>query len=566
MSTVAAARPWLLRSRTAVARAAERVESLPAPRVLAAFVVVDWLAVLATARVVRHAGWIYYQGGDQLWLYTLGWLLGHGQLTQTPVGYGWPVILAPIARIFGPNLAHAFPAIVLLDVVVLLPVALLSLYGIAARIGGRLAGYWAVVLWIALPFVGILYTNTGYHQRYTELTLPQSFGLTAMSDFPTTVATLVSVYFVVKTLFTEHPQLLDGVAAGVAAGIAIAIKPATSLFLVGPALAFVYKRRWTIAGMMLAGLAPAIVTLTLWKDRGLGRVPLLSSSAPGHVDGLAAAAPLGSLNVGRYWHTLNWNVFLHNLDLLREHFWSGRLIEWLVIGGVIALARRSITAALLIGGWFFSFALVKGSYGHAGIEDASLFRVMMPAFPAFVLLIAALPLLVPHAPKTLRRAWRPAFKGPGTRTRAILIGVAVFLSAVVPLGAFAAVSTHGSLQPVEVQTTIMPVPSNIDIGAAASVHGRLVTLRWKPQGSFGGPVFYRIWRATTDGVSCPPQPGAPLCRLVMPEIATTDRTTFVDRAPAGHWVYRIAVAANWLHSAGYGDAYLVSRPLDVTVP
>ena len=50
-------------------------------------------------------------------------------------------------------------------------------------------------LWIVVPLIGIKYTDLGYHQRYTELTLPQSFGLTAMADFPSMVAVLVAVYF-----------------------------------------------------------------------------------------------------------------------------------------------------------------------------------------------------------------------------------------------------------------------------------------------------------------------------------------------------------------------------------
>src|SRR5207247_393190 len=276
----AAGRLWVSRGRGALMRTADLLERLPVPRVLAGLVAIEWVAVLATALVVRHAGWIYYQGGDQLWYYTLGWLLGHGQITQTPVGYGWSVILAPIARIAGPNLVSAFPAIVLLNVLVLMPGALFALYGIAARIGGRLFGYWAVLLWIVLPFIGILYTNTGYHQRYTELLLPQAFGLTAMADFPTTVAVLVSIYFCVKALLDKRPQLLDGAAAGVAAGIAIAIKPASALFLVGPVLAFAYVRRLELLGVMTAGLAPAVLTLTVWKGRGLGNVPLLAHDAP----------------------------------------------------------------------------------------------------------------------------------------------------------------------------------------------------------------------------------------------------------------------------------------------
>jgi hypothetical protein len=565
MSALAAERPWLARGRRTIVRGANRVEDLPVPRVLATFIVVQWLAVLATARTVRHAGWIYYQGGDQLWYYTLGWLLGHGQLTQTQVGYGWSAMISPIARIAGPNLVSALPAIVLLNVLVLLPIALVSLYGIAARIGGRLFGYWTLLLWIGLPFIGILYTNPGYHQRYTELTLPQSFGLTAMSDFAAMVATLVSVYYLVKALMSERPQLLDGVAAGVAAGAAIAIKPATSIFLVGPVLAFLYSRRFAIAGAVLAGIVPAVVALAVWKLRGLGHLPLFSSSAPRHVAGLAAATPLAGVNFGKYWHLLNWPHFLNNLDLIREHFWSNRLIEWLVLAGLIALGRRSITLALLVGGWFFTFAIVKGAYGSASIEDASLFRILMPAFPAFVLLIASLPLLLPHAPGKLR-AWRPAFRERGARTRWKLVGLAVFVSAVLPFAAFAAVSTRGGLDTAIVGGTKMPIPVNIDLGLSATVRAHRVILAWHAGTSVGGPVFYRIWRGKTDGFTCPPAPGARSCNLVLPEIGTTHEGRFVDHTPSGKWVYRVAVAANWLNDALYGDAYLVSRPVTISVP
>jgi hypothetical protein len=316
---------------------------------------------------------------------------------------------------------------------------------------------------------------------------------------------------------------------------------------------------------MFAGMAPAIVALAVWKLRGLGHVPLFSSSTPHHIANLAAAAPLAGLNFGKYWHLLNWPHFLNNLDLIREHFWSNRLIEWLVLAGLIALGRRSITAALLVGGWFFTFAIVKGSYGSASVEDASLFRILMPAFPAFVLLIASLPLLLPHAPKKLV-AWRPAFRERGPRTRWSLIGLAAFVSAVLPLAAFAAVNTHGGLDTAIVGGTKMPIPVNVDLSLSGSVRSHRVALTWKAQKPVGGPVFYRIWRARTDGLTCPPAPGARSCNLVLPEIGTTHDARFVDHAPRGTWVYRVAVAANWLDDATYGDAYLVSRPFKIRVP
>ncbi|HZS25104.1 MAG TPA: hypothetical protein VFA30_08985 [Gaiellaceae bacterium] len=557
-----AGRLWVARARGEVGRALRVVEALPVRRVLAGFVAVQWATVLALALVVRHAGWIYYQGGDQLWLYTSGWLLGHGHLTQTRVGYGWPAYLAPIARIAGANLVSALPVIVLVNVLVLLPASLLSLYGIARRIGGRLFGYWAVVVWIALPFFGILYTNEGYHQKYTELSLPQLFGLTAMADMPTAAFALVSAYFFAKVLFDDQPALVDAVAAGTAAGVAIAIKPATSLFLVGPALALAYRRRIPQAAAAVAGIAPAVITLAVWKERGLGQLPALARSG---VAGLAAVQPLAALPFSKYLHQLNWPQFRGNLGLIQEHFWSVRLLEWVVLAGVIALARRSRTAAILVGAWFFAFAIVKGSFVGASVEDSSLLRLMIPAFPALVLLVAGLPFLLPGVPRRAR-VEPPAWAGPAPRTRWALIGAVVLLSAVVPLAAFAAASTGPGPDVTTVGQEIMPIPANIDIGLTATRSGRTVSLAWRKQTPLGGPVFFRIWRSPTDTLTCSTGTGGSICNVTMPEVGTTHADEFVDRPKPGRWVYRVAVAANWLNSAEYGDPYLVSRAVTVTVP
>jgi hypothetical protein len=561
---LAAGRLW----RDRIRRAADTVEAWRAWRVLAALVVVEWLAVLALARTVRHAGWIYYQGGDQLWSYTLGWLLGHGQLTQTLVGYGSAFLFAPIARIAGPNLVVAFPAIVLFNVLVLLPVAMLALYGIAARIGGRLFGYWTLVLWIAVPFLGIVYTNAGYHQRYTELTLPQSFGLTAMSDFPTMVAALVSTYFVARVVLDRTPQLVDAVAGGVAAGAAVAFKPSTALFLAGPALAFAYRRRLVAAAAFLAAMLPALLALAVWKDRGLGQLPILGLEGPRRLAGAAGPlvrAPVAAFDPGRYLNDFSWDRFLSNLDLLREHFWSGRLLEWFVIAGLIALARRSLAALLLLGGSLAAFLVVKGGYTAASVEDSSVFRIMMPAFPAFVILLASLPLLLPHAPRALGE-WKPAFAPLRPRTRWTLIAVTILVSAVLPLATFAAARTSGPLIPASIGTTNMPIPVNVDLGLQAKVVAGRVHLTWRGGSSFGGPVFYRVWHGTQDGLTCAPGTGAQLCNLTLREVGTTKATTYVDRPGRGTWVYRIAIAANWLDDPQYGDPYLVSRPLTVSVP
>src|SRR5438552_2828538 len=44
---------------------ATKLEAVSPVRVFAAFVGAQWIATVLLARTVRHAGWIYYQGGDQ---------------------------------------------------------------------------------------------------------------------------------------------------------------------------------------------------------------------------------------------------------------------------------------------------------------------------------------------------------------------------------------------------------------------------------------------------------------------------------------------------------------------
>src|SRR4051812_36056567 len=159
-----------------------------------------------------------------------------------------------------------------------------------------------------------------------------------MSDMPSMVATLVAIYFCARVLFDSEPTALDAVAAGVAAGAAIGIKPASVLFLAGPALALLARRRFASIAFFAAGMAPAVLALIVWKARGLGNVPLLSGS--GTKTDLASAVPLGGLDLHRYLVQLNWSRLLNNIDLLREHFWSGRFIVWMLLAGVVALARR----------------------------------------------------------------------------------------------------------------------------------------------------------------------------------------------------------------------------------
>src|SRR5258708_35110871 len=174
----------------------------------------------------------------------------------------------PISLLAGQNLLGAMPAIVLLNVLVLMPIATLAMYGIGKRIGGRLFGYWVALCWIAVPYIGIKYADAGYHQRYTEAALPQGLGLTAMSDFPSMVMLAVGAYFLICAI--QRAAWIDGVLAGLFVGFGIGVKASNLPLLPSAALTLLACRPWRAALAFSAGLAPCILTLLVWKSRGRG--------------------------------------------------------------------------------------------------------------------------------------------------------------------------------------------------------------------------------------------------------------------------------------------------------
>jgi hypothetical protein len=540
----------------AAARAAAWWRAAAAVRpayVLGGLLGVQWVAVLALALTVRHNGWLYYTGGDQLWHYTGAYLLAHGHLPPSYVGYGWSVLLVPVAAIAGPNLVSALPAIVLFNTLVLLPVALLCVYGIGARIAGRVFGYFAAATWIALPYLGILFVEPGYHQKWTELTLPQLEGLTSVPDFPSTVALLVSAYFCLRAA-ERSSGWPSAVAAGLAAGYSIAIKPSNSIFLVAPALLLLTTRRRSVL-TFAAGLAPALLTLAVWKYRGLGAL----AATPGEQVRLASG--VGGLIDRIHAPALNSWAHLHQVLLaLREHFWVARVIEWAPIAGLLALLVRSRRAFLLVGAWFAIYVLLKATYIPASIDDASFWRIVMPAFPAYVLLVAAIVLAFPGV------RVRPV--EPPARDFRKALAVAVVVFAVLPLGAVAAIRRlHDQGQEaIQLENTFIPVSSAVGVQARAS--GGAVHLTWHGGNAGTGSTFYRVLRTggTKGGVVCPGRRNgsSDICALFMNSVATTKATSYMDKAGPGTWTYRIGVAANWLDDPTLGDVYVVSR--DVTVP
>ena len=105
---------------------------------------------------------------------------------------------------------------------------------------------------------------------------------------------------------------------------------------------------------------------------------------------------------------LSLNTFKTNMAGLREYFWSHRLLQWIPIAGVVAVARRSPPAAVALGCWLGGYVIFRAAQPGIGVADGELFRALLPAFPAYVLLVVSLPLLVPTLAARLGPLARPA--------------------------------------------------------------------------------------------------------------------------------------------------------------
>jgi hypothetical protein len=365
----------------------------------------------------------------------------------------------------------------------------------------------------------------------------------------------VSGALVVRALDRETST--DWLLAGLAAGVAIGIKPSNAIFCAGPALAILAARRATVAAPFLAGLAPALLALAVWKQRGLGTLPLFAYEDVR----FAAGTTLAAIGPGRY-IDLDWANLHRNMDGLREWFWSARLLQWLPFAGLLAVARRSLPVAALLGGWFGAFLLTKGSTALSTVESGSFFRFMMPAFPAYFLLAASIPLLIPTLARRLDRLRRPI----GTRQLGTP-AVAMIVAAVVTLPLAAAVlprlidSTQDALL---VNNILIPVDSEIEVAVSAQGEARTVT--WEHPSTNGTSVFYRVFRTALAGPDskCSDGKGASSCYLRMVELTTTRERRYVDGSPPPGARYRIGVAANWADDIEGGDVFAISRPIDAT--
>jgi hypothetical protein len=412
-------------------------------------------------------------------------------------------------------------------------------------------GLVAAAGWVVAPFVVIPLWRFDYHERYVEQVLPQALGLTALADYQSMVLLLVGALLFVRALETRAP--LDAVAAGLVVAFAVGVKPSNGIFVGAPVLAALFARNLRPLLPFALAFAPALLTLALWKHRGLGTIPAFAFEETR----LATTTALGLPNLDPYVE-LDWGNLHDNASQLREYFWSARLVEWLPLAGLVGVARRSLPIAGLLGGWFGAFLVIKGTTPLSTVSSGSFFRFMMPSFPAYFLLAVSILLLVPTLGRALAGRWPD--DAPRPLGRRLVAAVAVAL-AVVPLVVVALVRPIASPEKaISVDSILTPVDDRIDVSVAAENAARVLTWSHPTVGS--SAVFYRVFRTGADGVEleCLDHAGAAECELVMELVGTTRERVWRDEAPPPDARYRVGVAANWIDDPTAGDVTALSPP------
>jgi hypothetical protein len=538
--------------RTRIASVAERA---PAPLVLVALCAIQLGIALWVALSATHNHFVWYSGGDATEYWTASWSLAHGEIGQSIISYGVPVLYAWVPFVTGTTLLGGLPVITVIQAAVFVPLALVLFWAVADLLFGRLFAWWAAVLWVVGPLLMLAGFTASYRADFKNLFLaPHWFGLTNMADMPSLVFVLATAWAALRLL--ERRTYLDAALTGLLAGALIGIKPANGFFLIALAIPLLAIRQ--IRPLLVAGAAfvPALVTLALWKERGLGKLPI-TSYAPAH----EAAAVHPELADTNKYVQFDWSHLHGELLDLRDVFWSLRLLEFVAVAGIVAILRRSPVKGAFVAVWFAGFCLLKGSSEQSQIVTVSYWRFVEPGLPAFILLAAALVFLVPRSGRPFELPHRPSRVFGGRRT---ILFAAVVL-ALVPLLLVAVAQPAPAAHYVRSDQLANDAPLTTELHPIAAVHGRRVHLTWPPLRTGPTSSYYVVYRSgVNDGCELPDM-GAKECGLQMDRVGITRTPSFDDTPGAGTFWYRIALMANYRDTLDGSDLMLLGPATKTTI-
>src|SRR5580693_2277442 len=100
-------------------------------------------------------------------------------------------------------------------------------------------------------------------------------------------------------------------------------------------------RRWREPLLFAAAAALPLLVLLLWDAGGSSLGPSLHH-------------PL------RHLLGFRWSVLTTNLIWLRKEGWSLRIVEWLLLAGIVGALRRGLATGVLVAGWAVAFLVLEG--------------------------------------------------------------------------------------------------------------------------------------------------------------------------------------------------------------
>jgi hypothetical protein len=268
---------------------------------------------------------------------------------------------------------HGSLAVVLPQVVVLLPLVLVLVHATALRLGGRLFAAWAAAVWTVLPYAGLLYATPSLRHDYGHRFLPQLLGLTDDPKFLSMVAFAAAMFFTLRAL--ESAAMLDVAIAVGSAGLGAAFAPRVALVALAPVVGLAAAGRWRLVVAVGAGIAVALAAVGAAVATDVFGAPFAQLGLHGPGDTLAS---------------------------LSENFWSGRVLEWLGIAGVVGAFRGGRVPGVMIAVALLAALLSLETRTPAEASNLFFLQTFIPVWPSVALAVAAIPLLVPrgHAPRT----------------------------------------------------------------------------------------------------------------------------------------------------------------------
>ena len=333
-------------------------------RLLLLTVGAQWIVTVAVALIASRTGSVFGDVGSVT--ATIGSASGvaHGALPDAR-GPLYPLLLAPLAGLTVRAGAVA-SVVTTVHVVVLGPLASYCLLELGRRIAGRMFALLAAAVWLLGPIVVVPLFVGAYRDTYVDNVLPAFYGLTVGPAYLAMVLSLASAMLALRAVAGAARAAF---AAGLLAAAAIACLPVGAGIAVGVVLALVVARRWRGVGEALAGIAAGLAPTLIWRHRAL-ETPAFTLGHP------------------------SWNGFQGSMANIREFFYSNRMLQWLPVAGAIGMFRLSRPAAALTAGWVAA-ATIVGVATPTSFDKGRFFLDLIPAWPAYALLVAAIPALVP---------------------------------------------------------------------------------------------------------------------------------------------------------------------------